>query len=123
MNKIAVPAILAATVLVAGFALSSNLFIPQVYAPHVIPTTCVGGNIKHFDKIIFKIMRDPDRQLGAIVPLKTELDIKVEDDPAALTDVKQVIRTWLEDKGLSASSTNLVIEIVDVDYAIACVPS
>jgi len=80
----------------------------------------------HYDKIIFQILRDPS---GVIPPnfLKTELDIKVVDFLDEVADIKQKVRNFLIAHGIGLAPTldpdvvsKLKIDIIDVEYAIAC---
>jgi len=93
----------------------------------------IGGGV-HFDKIVFQILKDPNR----IVPdnlLRTELDIKVPDDPSAVSDIKQKVRDFLTSDGTTVpidppgaptffpemtadEVSKLKIDIIDVEYEI-----
>jgi len=106
-----------------------------VSAPeHLNGVGCFIGGGEHFDKIIFQILNDPNR----IVPdnlLRTELDIKVPDDPFAVSDIKQKVRDFLTSDGTTVpidppgaptffpamtadEVSKLKIDIIDVEYAI-----
>jgi hypothetical protein len=90
---------------------------------------CLAGTVSlpvlHFDKIIFMvgngqlIPANPAdfNQLNA-VPRLTELDIKVNDNPRTVADLKSKVLTFL---GAATTPTNkALIRIVDVEYAVIC---
>ena len=82
--------------------------------------TCPEENLKHWDKIIFKIT---SRALATTLnlPLNSELDIKIQDSPVDVVDIKNEIALFLN---IPASTQNRnSLEVVDVDYDIACKPS
>jgi len=85
------------------------------------------------DKIIFQINRDPSGKLDKALQ-KTELDIKVLDDPETIADIKEKVRVFLKDDPLMVPQNNnpfdlltetdidnLVLEIIDVEYTTQCV--
>jgi len=98
-----------------------------VCPPTVAGTT--GLQVLHFDKIIFMIT---DRLVAANpndqpaldkVPLNTELDIKVKDNPKTVADLKGKILTFLGAADLVSPVVNnnrLNIRIIDVKYAVVC---
>lgn len=92
----------------------------------VCAVTPAGAPIRtaHMDKIIFQIVDDLRAQLDAdqpaldAVPKKTDLDIKVIDNPSTVADLKGKVLTFL---GAADTPENrLGIEIVDVEYAVIC---
>jgi len=120
-----------AAVLLGG-AFSFGLFTPKAEAiVHIFdgssPAGCLLDEVRHWDKIIFQILRDPS---GTINPnyLKTPLDIKVLDDPEKVANLVAKVRNFLDDHGvggLKPGSADIVsqlkIDIIDVEYAIVCV--
>jgi hypothetical protein len=78
----------------------------------------------HMDKIIFQIVADIRAELAADqdaldkVPKKTDLDIKVIDDPRTVADLEGKVLTFL---GASDTPENReAIRISDVEYAVIC---
>ena len=107
---------------------------PDGHCIEVIPPTpepeCIT---EHWDKIIFQILRDPSGILDKALQ-KTELDIKVLDDPEKIADIKEKVRVFLKndpdivpqggnpfDLLTGPDVDNLVLEIIDVEYAIVCI--
>jgi hypothetical protein len=82
--------------------------------------TCPDENLKHWDKIIFKIT---SRALANTLnlPLNSELDIKIQDSPVDVVDIKNEIALFLNIP-TSAQNRNS-LEVVNVAYDIACTPS
>ncbi|SJM93448.1 exported hypothetical protein [Crenothrix polyspora] len=80
--------------------------------------------VLHFDKIIFIIKEKllaastiDQNQLSAL-PLNSELDIKVKDNPRTVADLKGKILTFL---GAALDEKNrLKIQVIDVEYAVIC---
>ncbi len=134
--KILAVAIIAVALL--GSALSVSMFIPKAEASHNVATLCgtvnsagILGQVQHWDKIVFKISKDPN---GVIDPayLKTPLDIKVLDDPGEVANIDAKVRDFINTHGIANISPplpgttltvadQLKIKIVDVEYAIICV--
>ena len=81
----------------------------------VVPGVCPDKNVQHWDKIIFMI-NDSQVAKKANVTAKTELDIKVLDDPHKVADLKQKVLDFLN----LPSSDRPAIQILNVDYAIIC---
>jgi hypothetical protein len=76
------------------------------------------------DKIIFQIVADLRAQLDAdqaaldAVPKKTDLDIKVIDNPTTVADLEGKVLTFL---GAADTQENRdAIRISDVEYAVIC---
>jgi len=99
-------------------------------APTVSGTN--GAAVLHFDKIIFMITgklvaaNSSDQPALDKVPLNTELDIKVKDNPKTVADLKGKVLTFL---GALPNSTAALpnqnrsfIQIIDVEYAVVCAP-
>ena len=80
-----------------------------------VPGVCPDKNVQHWDKIIFMI-NDSQVAKRANVTAKTELDIKVLDDPHKVADLKQKVLDFLN----LPSSYKQAIQILDVNYAIIC---
>ena len=78
----------------------------------------------HMDKIIFQIVADLRAQLEAdqpaldAVPKRTDLDIKVIDNPATVADLKGKVLTFLGAANTPENREN--IKIADVEYAVIC---
>ena len=123
-----------AAVLLGG-AFSFGLFTPKAEAiVHIFDgsssTACLPGEVKHWDKIIFQILKDPSRVVDPS-NLKTPLDIKVLDDPNIVANIDSKIRQFIKDHpgSLNVPGTvltedevdKLKIDIIDVEYAIVCV--
>jgi len=98
-------------------------------APTVSGT--VGEPVRHFDKIIFMITNrlvaanTADQPALDKIPLNTELDIKVKDNPRTVADLKGKVLTFLgaADSSLPTGVDNrLNIRIIDVEYAVICAP-
>lgn len=120
--------------LLAGFTalpLLSQAAVPPVDAigrPAVVVcgVTPAGVPIRtaHMDKIIFQIVADLKAQLDAdqaaldAVPKKTDLDIKVIDNPTTVADLEGKVLTFL---GAADTPENReAIRISDVEYAVIC---
>ena len=80
---------------------------------------CPGGKLKHWDKIIFKIVGNRNDTHSKYYH-NTELDIKVEDEPTKVADLKGKVVKFLEDDYPNGNVKRQHIQIVDVEYAIAC---
>lgn len=87
----------------------------------VIPTTAY-----HSDKIVFSISGILQAALAADqptigkLPLNTELDIKVRDNPRLVADIKSKVLSFL---GAAVNPNNAgLIKIISVEYAIAVCP-
>jgi hypothetical protein len=80
-----------------------------------VPGVCPDKNVQHWDKIVFMI-NDPQVAKKANVTAKTELDIKVLDDPHKVADLKQKVLDFLN----LPPSAKRAIQILDVNYAIIC---
>lgn len=78
----------------------------------------------HMDKIIFQILGDLRAQLQAdqpaldAVPRKTDLDIKVIDNPSTVADLEGKVLTFLGAADTPQNREN--IDISDVEYAVIC---
>jgi hypothetical protein len=78
----------------------------------------------HMDKIIFQILGDLRAQLQAdqaaldAVPRKTDLDIKVIDNPRTVADLEGKVLTFLGAADTPENREN--IDISDVEYAVIC---
>jgi hypothetical protein len=76
---------------------------------------CPAKNVQHWDKIIFAI-KSPQLAAKVKLPLNTELDIKVLDDPTKVADLKQKVLIFLKVPTEPRSS----IDILEVRYAMIC---
>jgi hypothetical protein len=105
-----------------GFIYLTSLSDFSVYViKEIKPSgTCPDENSQHWDKIIFKIT---SRALATTLnlPLNSELDIKIQDSPVDVIDIKNEIALFLNIP-ISAQNRNS-LEVVDVDYDVACTPS
>ena len=78
----------------------------------------------HMDKIIFQIVGDLKALLDAdqaaldAVPKKTDLDIKVIDNPRTVADLKGKVLTFLG--AMDTADNRELIRITDVEYAVIC---
>ena len=99
---------------------------PEVECPPP-PTdvlACPHSAIYHWDKIIFLIV---DRPVAAHfgLPYRSELDIKVLDDPTTVADIKEKVWRFLLNMPGNPTTPpppgdfRRFIRIVDVDYAIS----
>ena len=79
------------------------------------PAVCPENNVQHWDKIVFMIM-SPDLGRKVNLTAKTELDIKVLDDPLKVADIKQKVLDFLK----VPNAPRNAIQILDVNYAIIC---
>ena len=92
--------------------------------------------VEHWDKIIFEILRDPSGKIPHEF-LKTQLDIKVLDKPGFVADIQHKITDVLitgppvdpaSHEGVvfptlnDDEAGNLKLNIIDVEYAIVCIP-
>lgn len=82
------------------------------------PAACPTRNVQHWDKISFKILSD-DLAQKLNLTANTELDIKVQDDPNQVADIKQKVLDFLK----VPQAPRYAIQIIDVNYAIVCAPS
>ena len=110
-----------ATVLLGG-AFSFDLFIPKAEAG--FEPIC---EVQHWDKIIFKSKKDIlDADGVVILDKKAIMDIKVLDDPAKIEFPMQKaadrlnLPGWTTDKGVPFTPDDL--KLVDIEYAIVCLP-
>ena len=72
---------------------------------------------QHWDKVIFNITNmNLAQKVG--LPINTELDIKVLDDPTKVMDVKQRILDFLNVRDKNAYNQ---INVIDVEYGITCI--
>jgi YVTN family beta-propeller protein len=79
--------------------------------------TCSKENQKHWDKIIFQITSE-NLTSTTNLPINSELDIKVQDSPVNVIDLKEKVIAFLN---LTSTQENRdAIDIIDVDYDIAC---
>ena len=136
MNKRSIlffPTGIAAFVLYSAQALAA---VPPVDGKGVpafarCPPTATGviQPVLHFDKIIFMITgkllaANPNDQPALDkVPLNTELDIKVKDNPRTVADLKGKVLTFLGAADLVSPVVNdnrLNIHIIEVKYAVVC---
>ncbi len=116
---------------VAAFVLCSSQVLAAV--PKVdgnglpaVGTCAQPATLHHFDKIIFTVtdklraaITTDQNQLNAL-PLKTELDIKVKDNPRTVADLKGKILTFLGAADSVQSKNRSKIRIIDVEYAVIC---
>jgi hypothetical protein len=78
----------------------------------------------HMDKIIFQVVGDLRAQIQAdqplldAVPRKTDLDIKVIDNPTTVADLEGKVLTFLGALDTTQNRENIVIS--DVEYAVIC---
>jgi len=78
----------------------------------------------HMDKIIFQVTGDLRAQIQAdqpaldAVPRKTDLDIKVIDNPTTVADLEGKVLTFLGALDTAQNRENIVIS--DVEYAVIC---
>ncbi|MFL6319046.1 MAG: YncE family protein [Nitrososphaeraceae archaeon] len=79
------------------------------------PAACPTRNFQHWDKIVFKIVSSDLAQKLSLAA-NTELDIKVQDDPNKVADIKQKVFDFLK----VPYASRYGIEIIDVNYAIVC---
>lgn len=93
------------------------------------------GRIAHWDKIIFRAIPgnfflcppnsiDPDNLNDFQINNNSVLDIKVEDDPALVADVKAKVANFLNNLGCQRQIGGAIeprqVDIIDVEYAIVC---
>ena len=106
--------ILAAFVTINGISHASTT--PQkIYATDNALSSCPIKNVQHWDKIVFTI-KSPQLAAKVKLPLNSELDIKVRDDPTKVADLKQKVLDFLKVPTEPKSS----IDILHVRYAIIC---
>jgi hypothetical protein len=91
------------------------------------PTTTLNvPSVYHFDKIVFTILNKlpaataTDQQALSALPLNTELDIKVIDNPKTVADLKSKVLTFLG--AVVNADTRPLIRIVSVTYAVVTCP-
>lgn len=87
----------------------------KTITPIASNAVCPDKNVKHWDKIIFKIL-SPELALKTGFSPNTELDIKVLDDPHRVADIKQKVLNFLHAPQFPRNS----IQILGVDYSIIC---
>lgn len=102
--------------------------VDGVGRPAVVPcaVTAAGVVIRtaHMDKIIFQIVDklkaevDGDQAALDAVPKKTDLDIKVIDNPTTVADLEGKVLTFLG--AVDTPANRAGIEIKDVEYAVIC---
>jgi len=110
--------------------------------PAKVNTICPQENVQHWDKIIFKVkLKGNENKIFA--PFDPEVrpaellvgltyDVKVLDDPAVVAELEAKVSSKLNEIGYQVekkSGQNTInqfiarsnIEIIDVEYAIACI--
>ena len=134
MNKISILSILFVVTEIL-FANQALALVPSVETRGVpaittCPTSPTGAVIPatpyHSDKIVFSIVGTlqaaltADQAALAKIPLNTELDIKVRDNPKQVADIKSKVLSFL---GAAVTPNNAgLIKIISVEYAIAVCP-
>jgi DNA-binding beta-propeller fold protein YncE len=80
-------------------------------------TICPKENIQHWDKIVFKIT-SADIARKANMPVDSELDIKILDNPKEVSDIKKKVLDFLHiaDKPEARSA----IRIISINHTIIC---
>ena len=125
---------LSMTAVLLGSAFSFGLFTPKAEAiVHIFDgsssTGCLLDEVRHWDKIIFQILKDPSGTVNQDY-LKTPLDIKVEDDPTSVANIVAKVKQFIVANGIAVVPgttfdptivDKLKIDIIDVEYAIVCV--
>ncbi len=100
-----------------GLLLCGAAPLPALAQPQLL--TCPDSAIRHWDKIVFMI-RDDNLARVLRVPAKSELDIKVLDDPTTVADLKQKVMDFLRPNApANLADFRKHIEIVSVAYAIS----
>lgn len=98
-------------------ALACGIALPVLAQPQLL--TCPDSAIRHWDKIVFMIS-DPKVAAVLKVPVRSELDIKVLDDPTTVADLKQKVMDFLKPMApANFADYRKHIEIVSVAYAIS----
>ncbi|WP_139559134.1 hypothetical protein [Methylotetracoccus oryzae] len=107
-------AALAASLLASGLASAAEPIIPPPPAP-IVPPAC-----RHWDKIVFKIT---DAKLAGqfkLIP-NDPYDIKVQDNPKRVVDLKGRVLGFLNGPGKTYDPYDRAkVEIIDVEYALDC---
>ena len=100
---------------ILSLALLTSFLVHLSPASVAAQTSCPAKNVQHWDKIIFAIKSS---KLAAKVklPVNTELDIKVRDDPTKVADLKLKVLQFLNVPTEPRSS----IDILEVRYAMIC---
>ena len=132
MNKLTIVSLL--TMASAVFASQAIAMVPDtevkgVPAITTCPTSVTGQpipDIYHSDKIVFVITGQLQAALSTdqvkldALARNTEMDIKVQDDPTQVADIKKKVLTFL---GAAITSANAqALRIISVEYAIAVCP-
>jgi hypothetical protein len=122
--------VLAAAPLYAGSALAAVPSVEKIGAAALIscPSPLKVAKIFHFDKVVFMITgklqaASPNEQpLIEALPFNTPLDIKIQDNPRLVANLKSKVLTFL---GAAPTADNAAsIEIKEVTYsAVVCPPS
>ena len=109
-------------------AIAASQAVDSVAQPAQIRcnTTAGGGavNAVHADKIIFRLTGTLQAILAADqvelnkIPLNTELDIKVLDDPFRIADLRGKVLSFIG--AVDSALQRDKVAIVDVDYAMVC---
>jgi len=112
---------------------------PPTDPPTKVNTICPQENVQHWDKIIFKVkLKGNENKIFNTMMMPTVLeigltyDVKVLDDPETVAELERKVSSKLTDLGYlvekklgnnittqQVARTN--IEIIDVEYAIACI--
>jgi len=94
--------------------------------PSPIPTTCVGGNIVHIDKIIFQPTQFIIHPTFLALNPALVYDIKVTDDPNAVKYLNNEVADFLNFLGYTLGGGAAVkpnrVTVIDVEYSTICVP-
>jgi hypothetical protein len=99
----------------ATLVLSANVkAAPNAFAQSQA-AICPPKNVQHWDKIVF-LIRSSDLARRVNLPVDSELDIKVLDDPLKVADIKQKVLTFMNVPDEPRDS----IQILFVDYAMIC---
>ena len=100
-----------------GLLLCGTAALPALAQPQLL--ACPESAIRHWDKIVFMIS---DHNVANLlrVPAKSELDIKVLDDPTKVADLKQKVMDFFRPNvPANLADYRKHIEIVSVAYAIS----
>ena len=125
MGKVHIISVLVAATFV-GLVLGLSSYNEQAEAGGTIGDPCdsLSGVLQHWDKIIFQTDRKLINAFEPTILSVLHYDIKVQQDPFFVTNLERTVSDFLNANGYTTTGKDkvrpLMIDIVDVEYAIAC---
>ena len=80
-------------------------------------TICPKENVQHWDKIVFKVTSN-DIASSANLPIDSELDVKIVDNPKEVADIKKKVLDFIHIA--DTPEARRAIEIISINHSIIC---